>query len=268
MSINTFELASLSTQMETWETEQVLRWVLERFPGRVAMTCSFSGAGTVLAHMLARMGADVPILFLDTGFHFAETLQFKREFAARYGLRVIDVHPALTVAQQERQLGPHLYDRDPDLCCRLRKVEPLARALEELGIAAWIAALRRDQSHTRRAIRILELHEVSPGREVVKIHPLANWTRQDVWRYIDRHGLPYHPLLDDGYMSIGCWPCTDRTPPGAGERSGRWPGKGKVECGLHTFSRRLDVPAEVYADAEGIEGIDGLETVRSPRPRA
>ncbi|OUM92950.1 MAG: phosphoadenosine phosphosulfate reductase [Firmicutes bacterium ZCTH02-B6] len=240
--------------MESWEPEQVLLWAVERFPSQVAMTCSFAGAGTVLAHMLHRHGADVPILFLDTGFHFAETLQFKREFAGRFGLRVIDIRPALTVAEQERQWGAYLYDRDPDLCCRLRKVEPLSRALVEMGVKAWVTALRRDQSETRRRIQILELHEVAPDHEVVKIHPLANWTRRDVWRYIERHGLPYHPLLDDGYASIGCWPCTERTLPGAGERSGRWPGKNKTECGLHTFSRRLAAAAGGTLDAERCDG--------------
>ncbi|HEY8417118.1 MAG TPA: phosphoadenylyl-sulfate reductase [Limnochordales bacterium] len=241
MSIDSSELAALSKAMETWRPDQVLRWAVERFPQQLAMTCSFGGGGIALAHMLQQLGAEVPILFLDTGFHFAETLQFKREFAARFGLRVIDLHPTLTVAEQERQLGAHLYERDPDLCCRLRKVEPLAQALKEMGAAAWITALRRDQGDTRRHIGIVELHEIAPGHRLVKVHPLANWTRDDVWRYIHRHGLPYHPLLDEGYSSIGCWPCTARTAPGAGERSGRWPGKDKTECGLHTFSRRVDV---------------------------
>lgn len=240
--MNSSDFTALSKTMETWEPEQVLLWALKRFPKRLAMTCSFGGAGTVLAHMLSRYGADVPILFLDTGFHFAETLQFKREFAARFGLRVIDLHPELTVAQQERELGAHLHERDPDLCCRLRKVEPLRRALQAMGAAAWITALRRDQSDTRSGIQVLELHEIAPGHRLVKVHPLAAWTRQDVWRYIERHGLPYHPLLDEGYTSIGCWPCTERAIPGAGERSGRWPGKEKTECGLHTFSQRVALP--------------------------
>ena len=253
MSMNSSELAVLSTQMESWAPERVLLWALERFPGQVAMTCSFGGAGTVLAHMLHRHGADVPILFLDTGFHFAETLQFKREFAARFGLRVIDVQPALTVAEQERRLGAHLYDRDPDLCCRLRKVEPLSRALVEMGVKAWVSALRRDQSETRRQIQILELHQVAPDHQVVKVHPLANWTRRDVWRYIECHGLPYHPLLDDGYTSIGCWPCTERAVPGGDERSGRWPGKNKTECGIHTFSRKVDGATGGSLKADGVD---------------
>lgn len=240
--MNSSELTALSKTMETWEPEQVLLWALKRFPKRLAMTCSFGGAGTVLAHMLSRYGADVPILFLDTGFHFAETLQFKREFAARFGLRVIDLHPELTVAQQERELGAHLHERDPDLCCRLRKVEPLARAFRELAPEAWISALRRDQGPTRRRIQILELHQVAPDHHLVKVHPLANWKRRDVWRYIQQHGLPYHPLLDAGYTSIGCWPCTAPAAPGSDERSGRWPGRDKTECGLHTFSRRLTPP--------------------------
>ncbi|MBO8142051.1 MAG: phosphoadenylyl-sulfate reductase [Firmicutes bacterium] len=240
--MNCSELNSLSQKMETWDPERILLWAAERFSPRLVVTCSFGGAGTVLAHFISRHQLPVPILFVDTGFHFAQTLQFRRELASHWGLTVIEVRAEESVAEQERRLGPKLYERDPDLCCRLRKVEPLARALNDLDVAAWAAALRRDQSPARRNIQILEFHEVPPGRRLVKIHPLANWTREDVWRYIHRHGLPYHPLLDEGYTSIGCWPCTQPVRPGDPERSGRWPGLDKTECGLHTFSRRILPP--------------------------
>lgn len=208
---------------------------MERFAPKAVLTCSFGGGGIVLAHMLSRRRPDVPVLFLDTGYHFEETLRFKDEFARRFGLRVITQRPGLTVDEQDAQYGPQLYRRDPDLCCYMRKVEPMAAALRSLDAACWIAALRRDQSPTRRDVAIVEQHRMDDGRTVAKVHPLANWTRQDVWSYIREHDLPYHPLLDDGYTSIGCAPCTVPAT-SADERSGRWAGTNKTECGLHTFT--------------------------------
>jgi len=236
MNIN--ELNSISKQAERWTAEQILLWAAERFAPKAVMTCSFGGGGIVLAHMLSRLGLDVPVVFLDTGYHFEETLAFKDEVARLFRLRVITQQPALTVREQDAQYGPRLYERDPDLCCRLRKVEPLAAALRFLDAKCWIAALRRDQAATRRGLGVVEPHGLPDGRTVVKVHPMANWTRADVERYIDRHGLPRHPLARRGYASIGCWPCTAPAAPGH-ERSGRWPGTGKTECGLHTFTAKL-----------------------------
>lgn len=236
MNIN--ELKTISKKSETWPAEQILLWAVEQFAPRAVLTCSFGGGGIVLAHMLSLRRPDVPVLFLDTGYHFDETLEFKDEFAKRFGLRVITQQPALSVNEQDAQYGSRLYERDPDQCCHMRKVEPMAAALRFLDAACWIAALRRDQSRTRRDVDIVERHELEDGRIVVKVHPLANWTKQDVWRYIHGHQLPYHPLLDDGYTSIGCYPCTVPALPSGDERSGRWPGSSKTECGLHTFTSR------------------------------
>lgn len=236
-------------EVETWPAERVVGWAAQQFGDGLVLTCSFGGGGIVLAHMLREIKADVPILFLDTGFHFPETLRFKEELSRRLDLNVVDVRPRLTVAEQAKWYGPDLFAREPDLCCRLRKVEPLASALIDLEADAWMAALRRDQSPTRRHIRVAEEHvvaelaETAPdgappaprSRRVVKVHPLASWTRADVWRYLERHRLPYHPLLDEGYTSIGCAPCT-RPAVGSDERSGRWAGTEKTECGLHTFT--------------------------------
>lgn len=207
--------------------EAVLEWAIRSFPGRVGLTCSFSGAGVVLAHMISRIDRSVPVIFLDTGFHFPETYAFKDRFAAQYGINLVEYRPLTDPGA--------LYETDPDGCCAIRKVEPMQRALA--GLDAWITALRRDQSDTRSSVEILEYHEVD-GRPLVKVLPLAHWTRKEVWNYIFENRIPYHPLLDQGYSSIGCWPCTRPTLPGEHERAGRWSGKGKTECGLHTFTRK------------------------------
>jgi phosphoadenosine phosphosulfate reductase len=207
--------------------EQILAWTVTTFPGKAALSVSFGGGGVVLAHLLSRIDRRVPVIFLDTGFHFPETLAFKKQFAARYGLNLVEVQPL-------SDPGP-LYRTDPDRCCAIRKVEPMRRALG--GFDAWISAIRRDQADTRRAVEVLEYHELD-GRPIVKVSPLAQWTREEVRRYIHDHDVLYHPLLDQGYTSIGCWPCTRPTPPGEPERAGRWSGTGKTECGLHTFTSK------------------------------
>lgn len=258
------ELNLLSEEVEIWTAEDVVQWSVERFGDGLVLTCSFGGGGLVLAHMLRQWRPDVPILFLDTGFHFPETLQLKQEVTERLNLNVIDVQPALTVEQQAAAFGPQLYARDPDLCCAQRKVAPLAKALLDRQVTGWMSALRRDQSPTRRHLQILESHVVTDhpagalagtgtagnggpraelrSRTVAKIHPLATWTRADVARYMEQHDLPRHPLLDAGYTSIGCAPCTRLPSDAQGERSGRWAGTGKTECGLHTFTEPLAPP--------------------------
>ncbi len=207
--------------------ETIVAWTLQTFPHRTALTVSFGGGGVVLAHIVSRLDRSVPVLFLDTGFHFPETYAFKKSFAARYGLNVVELHPLTDP-------GP-LYQTDPDRCCWMRKVEPLQRALAEFD--AWISAVRQDQSVTRTEAELLEYHELD-GRLIIKVFPLAHWTQEDMWRYVRQHDVPYHPLLDQGYTSIGCWPCTRPTRPGEPERAGRWSGTGKTECGLHTFTTR------------------------------
>jgi phosphoadenosine phosphosulfate reductase len=211
------------------DPEMTLRWAVEAFPGRLALTVSFGGGGVVLAHLISRIDRTVPVIFLDTGFHFPETYAFKQRFADQYGLNVVEVKPLTDP-------GP-LYATDPDRCCGIRKVEPLARAIA--GFDAWISAVRQDQSVTRSATAVVEYHELD-GRPIVKVFPLAHWSREDVWRYIREHEVPYHPLLDQGYTSIGCWPCTRPTTPGEPERAGRWSGTGKTECGLHTFTQHRE----------------------------
>ena len=202
-----------------------VEWALRTYPRRVALTVSFGGGGLVLAHIISRLDPSVPVLFLDTGFHFPETLAFRDEFAQRYGLNLVSLTPATDP-------GP-LYQTDPDRCCWIRKVEPLERAL--VGFDAWISAVRQDQNAARTTIEPVEHHEIG-GRPIIKVFPLAHWTRADVARYLAEHDVPHHPLLDRGYTSIGCWPCTRPTAPGESERAGRWSGTAKTECGLHTFT--------------------------------
>lgn len=209
------------------EVETLLRFLLRAYEGRAALSASFGGGGVVLAHMVSRIDTRVPVLFLDTGFHFPETLAFKERFAQRYGLQVVDLSTALDATPDA------LYRTDPDRCCRIRKVEPMQRALADFDL--WITALRREQSEARRSVDIVEAHEVD-GRSILKVMPLAHWTRRDVDEYLAAHDVPSHPLLERGYRSIGCWPCTRPTVEGESERAGRWSGTGKIECGLHTFS--------------------------------
>jgi phosphoadenosine phosphosulfate reductase len=205
----------------------VMEWALREFTGRVALSASFGGGGLVLAHMLSEIDRTVPVLFIDTGFLFNETLVFRDEFASRYGLNVVTLAPS-------EDPGP-LYRTDPDRCCHIRKVEPMQRALP--GYDAWISAIRRNQTETRAQLRVIEEHE-NVGRTLFKIHPLAAWSRDDVARYLREHDIPEHPLSQRGYTSIGCWPCTRPTKAGEHERAGRWSGSGKTECGLHTIATR------------------------------
>ncbi len=214
----------------------VLRWSVENHP-RVGFTCSFGGTGIVLAHMIGVHVLPIPIYFLDTGLLFPETIATRQAFAERYGLTVVDARPALTVEEQAQQYGEELYRRDPDLCCSLRKVDPMRQVLA--GLDAWISGLRRDQSTARERVELVESHTLEDGRVIAKISPLALWSRQQAWDYIAQHDLPYNPLADRGYKSIGCWPCTRAVGEDADERAGRWAGSGKTECGLHTFTRQV-----------------------------
>ncbi|HJR63732.1 MAG TPA: phosphoadenylyl-sulfate reductase [Gemmatimonadaceae bacterium] len=207
--------------------EEILAWSVREFPGRIAVTLSFGGVGVILAHMLSRIGRRLPVIFLDTGFLFEETHAFKDTLVRRYGLEVVTMRPL-------SDPGP-LYQTDPDRCCAIRKVEPMERAIRDYD--AWVSAIRRDQGASRGSTDVVEHHDVD-GRALIKVHPLALWSRADVWRYIHENDVPYHPLLDQGYSSLGCWPCTRRTQQGEDERAGRWSGTGKTECGLHTFTAR------------------------------
>jgi phosphoadenosine phosphosulfate reductase len=205
---------------------EVLRWAAGEFGDGLCIASSMGDA--VLPHLAAAVRPGIPVLFLDTGYHFAETIGMRDAVAAMLPVTVHTILPRRTVAEQDAEYGPRLHDRDPDRCCALRKVEPLARALEPY--VAWASGVRRDESPTRADTRAVEW---DPRRGMVKVNPMAYWTESDVDAYIAEHGILVNPLAYDGYTSIGCAPCTRRIAPGEDARAGRWSGSSKTECGLH-----------------------------------
>ncbi|WP_416171725.1 phosphoadenylyl-sulfate reductase [Actinomyces qiguomingii] len=206
--------------------EAVVAWAAETFPGSLAVACSMADA--VLPHVVATRIPGVDTLFLETGFHFPQTEQTRDAVARTLDVTVIDVLPELTIAQQDAEYGPRLYERDPTKCCYLRKVAPLARALS--GYEAWATGLRREDSPTRADAPLVTFDET---HRIVKLNPLAAWSFEDLLEYAAAHDVVVNPLLADGYPSIGCQTCTRRVAPGEDPRSGRWAGFAKNECGIH-----------------------------------
>jgi phosphoadenosine phosphosulfate reductase len=230
--IDDVDVLELNQRFESARPEEIVGWALEDSRlDRIALASAFQAEGTCVMHMATRIRPDVPILFLETGFHFAETLAFKEQLTDALDLNVIELVGEHTVESQDRVHGPRLYERDPTLCCEINKVRPMFQAL--LGLDAWITAFRRDSSPTRVAAPIVDRYELEPGRHIVKVNPVANWSRRDTWAYLRHHRLPHNPLYDLGYASIGCAPCTRMRLPGEPERAGRWAGLSKWECGIH-----------------------------------
>lgn len=239
--LTSLELKSLNQRFQSQSTEEILRWAWERFGARAAIGTSFQGAGLVMIDLAQKSNLSFPVFTLDTGLLFPETLQLKKQLEDYFGLAIEGLQPDVSVAEQAEAQGPELWKRDPDLCCTIRKVLPLQSKLAELD--CWITGLRREQSDTRAGIGIIDVYifDETTGHEIVKLNPMANWSRDAVWKYIREHRIPYNPLHDQGYRSIGCWPCTRRTGNGENERAGRWTGFNKVECGIHTFmSKKID----------------------------
>lgn len=228
ISIHEAEVNLLAEHFETRRVEEVLEWAAARYSPKLVMTSNFGVEGVVLLDHLMRVAPETPVVYLNTGFQFPETDEVKNRLRDRYKFQLIEARSVLTVEEQAKIYGERLYETNSDLCCRIRKVEPLQRALA--GFDGWLAALRRDQSATRAAIKIVEWNE---RHQLAKIHPLAKWIRSDVWSYIVKHDLPYNRLYDDGYTSVGCQPCTRQVGAGEHERSGRWAGSRKQECGIH-----------------------------------
>jgi phosphoadenosine phosphosulfate reductase len=226
---NADELTEINVQFRDRPAEDLLSWAADRFGRQLVLTCSFGGAsGMVLLDMIARIGRGTPVVFLDTDLLFPETYALAEAAARRYGVAIERHRPVLTLAEQEVQEGAKLYERDPDRCCGIRKVKPLADALRPYR--AWISGIRRDQSATRAST---ELVQWNARHNLLKINPLAYWTERDVWRYIHAHEVPYNTLLDQGYPSLGCGPCTRKAGAGEDLRAGRWAGFAKTECGIH-----------------------------------
>lgn len=212
---------------------EILSWSIEKYYPRIAIASSFSVEDTVLIDMATQIQPNLKIFYINTGFQFKETDNVKEALKKKRNLNLIEYSPLLSIEEQTLKYGPKLYDRNPDVCCKLRKVEPIRRALQEVD--AWITGLRRDQATTRQKLEVVELDYKGDGKPLTKINPLTYWTKKEVWNYIQNNKLPYNTLYDQGYMSIGCKPCTRPVQQGEDERTGRWTGKGKTECGIHTF---------------------------------
>lgn len=224
-------ISELAEQQEGASPEETLRWAVETFGDRLALSVSFGNPeGIVLLDMMARVaGVERTRVFtLDTGFLFEETVRYRREISDRYGIEVEVFRPRLTVAEQAERYGEELYRRRPDLCCQMRKIEPQSRALR--GYDAWITGIRREQTRERAHTPVLSWEE---RFGVVKIAPLADWNQEQVREYVRERDIPLNPLLERGYASIGCEPCTRPVAAGEDPRAGRWSWTDKNECGLH-----------------------------------
>jgi phosphoadenosine phosphosulfate reductase len=223
------ELERESQRLESATPQQILRWAVDRFAPRFTMATAFGPEGMTLIHMLAEIAPETPIFNLETGYQFNETLELRERVKQRYGIEVEFKYPELTVEQYEAANGGPVYQTDPNRCCFDRKLRVLHEAAR--GQYAWASAIRRDQSDDRAKAPIVGWDRKF---QLVKISPLANWTKKEVWGLITEHDIPYNPLHDQGYPSVGCWPCTRATMLGEDERAGRWSGFQKTECGLHT----------------------------------
>ena len=214
-------------ELELAPAEDIVEWAVATFGARFAITSSMGDV--VLSHLAGSVAPGIDILFIDTGYHFAETVGTRDAVEATLPVNLVNITPRQSVAEQDAAYGQDLFSRDPDLCCALRKVKPLKDALT--GYDAWATGLRRDETHNRVIAPVIGWDDV---KRKVKVSPLARWTGADVDRYVAENGVLVNPLQDDGYPSIGCWPCTRRVAPGEDPRSGRWAGTGKTECGIHT----------------------------------
>ena len=221
------ELAGIAgSELELAPAELIIEWAVDTFGDRFCVTSSMADA--VLAHLAGQVAPGIDVVFLDTGYHFAETIGTRDAVEATLPVNVLTAKPAQTVAEQDQAYGKDLYKTDPDLCCALRKVAPLRDALATYD--AWATGLRRDETHNRVIAPVVGWDE---GKGKVKVSPLARWSEADVARYIEDNNVLVNPLQYDGYPSIGCWPCTRRVAPGEDKRSGRWAGTNKTECGIH-----------------------------------
>ena len=222
------EIEQLSEEFETKTPQEIIQWAVDTFWPQIALSSSFQTQSMPLLHMASQIRHDLLIFFLDTGYHFWETSTFREQIASAWHLNVLDLYRDTRWDDFARQRTRSLPIEDPNLCCFIHKVQPMQKALKDM--LAWISGIRRDQTSARAAAKILELQNDG----LVKINPLLNWTKADVNRYMEEHNLPAHPLFEKGYRSIGCSPCTLAIGLNVDERAGRWAGRGKIECGLHT----------------------------------
>ncbi|MEE2690484.1 MAG: phosphoadenylyl-sulfate reductase [Pseudomonadota bacterium] len=214
----------------------IRRAVLQEFPGRIALVSSFGAESAPLLHLVAEAAPETPVLFLDTGKHFAQTLSYRKKLARELGLKnIVDIHPD---AEHVKSADPRgdLWRADTDACCNIRKVIPLEKALQ--GYDAWITGRKQFHGGERVALPVFE----ASGR-FIKVNPIVRWRPDDIAAYAAAHALPAHPLVEQGYPSIGCWPCTHPAAPGEDPRAGRWRGAAKTECGIHRIGRQVGAAA-------------------------
>ena len=207
----------------------LIKWAYDLLGDQLMMSTAFGKTGMVILHMVKDIIPDIPIYFLDTGFHFQETLDYARDLKEKWGLNLAFHKPALHGDAFTEKYGEKLYETNPDLCCHKNKVEPFAELINKYQ--GWIAGIRRDQSSSRAQAQSLEILETNK----LKVQPMVMWTRARIEKYLDKHNIPLHPLFSHGYASIGCAPCTQPCGNSSDERAGRWSGKQKTECGLHLF---------------------------------
>ena len=236
----TTQIETYAEQLETASPYEILSWASNLFGDRLAIVTSFQPTGIATLHMMQSIAPRTPVLTLDTGLLFPETQDLMEALEARFDLDLRRVKPRQTTARQARDYGDRLWERNPDRCCHIRKTIPLRDAL--VGFDAWITGLRRDQSPNRAATPVISRDARNAS---IKIAPFANWTEEAVWQYIRQHDLPYNPLHDIGYPSIGCWTCTRAADEDDDLRSGRWSNQGKTECGIH-----LPLPPVVAGDVK------------------
>jgi phosphoadenosine phosphosulfate reductase len=227
------EIAAVCRELDGQSPEDVLRWAVERFDSKLLFSTAFGAEGCCILHMLAEIGPQVRFVNLDTGYQFNETLELRERIRERYGIDVELIQPELSVAEYEAEHGGPLFSHRPDQCCLDRKIIPLRRVLP--GHDAWISSIRRDQTKDRAAAQVVQW---DAKFDLAKVNPLLGWTFEDVWKFIHMHHVPYNPLHDSNYPSIGCWPCTAAVEPGGDERAGRWAGTKKKECGLHVIEHQ------------------------------
>lgn len=236
------EIDRLSQEFETKTPQEIIRWAVDAFWPQIALSSSFQTQSVPLLHMASLIRRDILIFFLDTGYHFWETHMFREQLASHWQLNVLDLYRDTRWDEFARNRIRSLPVDDPNLCCFIHKVQPMQKALRDMK--AWISGIRRDQTAVRAHAKILELQDDG----LLKINPLLNWTKDDVKRYSQQHRLPAHPLFQRGYRSIGCSPCTIAIGQNDDERAGRWAGRGKVECGLHTEMFQHKDMAELKSD--------------------
>jgi phosphoadenosine phosphosulfate reductase len=230
--LGTEQIAAASRRLEDASPQEVLTWAVDTFFPRLTMATAFGAEGCCILHLLAEIEPHVRVFNLDTGYQFPETLALRERIKERYGIAVEMVLPDLSVAEYEAEHGGPLYLLHPDQCCHDRKIVPLRRAV--VGYDAWISSIRKDQTNHRAEAGVVQW---DAKFNLVKVNPLLSWTRKDVWNFVAQNDIPYNPLHDQGYPSIGCYPCTRPVKDGEDERAGRWSGTDRKECGLHVLDQ-------------------------------